>query len=196
MLVIDIEATGTDATIHSMLSIGAIDGTDPVRQFYGECRRFDGAHVMSEALAVNGFTMEQIDDGTKPTEAELVQQFISWAALCRDVTLCGQNVSFDRSYIEAACKRAGIAFPFPHRTFDTHTMCYMHMTQRGILPPFDAAHKHTALNLNAVLNYCGIPSEPNPHNALTGAKCHAEVATRLLHGKGLLPEFSQYPMLW
>ncbi len=70
------------------------------------------------------------------------------------------------------------------------------MVHRGVTPPFDAEHMHTALNLNAVLEYCGVPREPDPHNALTGAKCHAEVASRLLYGKGLLPEFSQYKLPW
>jgi hypothetical protein len=53
-------------------------------------------------------------------------------------------------------------------------------------------HRRSALNLDAVLNYCGIPEEPNPHNALTGALSHAEVISRLLYGRKLLPEFMQY----
>ena len=54
----------------------------------------------------------------------------------------------------------------------------------------------SSLNLDAVLNYCGIPDEPEPHNALTGAKCNAEVISRLLNDKKLLPEFSQYEIPW
>jgi hypothetical protein len=72
----------------------------------------------------------------------------------------------------------------------------MHMVKAGITPPFDAEHKRTALNLDAVLNYCGIPEEPDPHNALTGAKCHAEVASRLLYNRPLLPEFAAYALPW
>ncbi len=196
MLILDIEATGTVATIHSILSIGAIDFDQPQRQFYGECKRFPGSHIMEGALEVNGFTEAQVNDDSKISESELLLQFIDWSRDCADRTLAGQNVSFDRSYIVAACERAGVLFDFPYRTLDTHTMCFMHMVQHGVVPPFDAAHKRTALNLNAVLNYCGIPSEPNPHNALTGAKCHAEVASRLLYGRPLLPEFAQYPMNW
>ena len=51
-------------------------------------------------------------------------------------------------------------------------------------------------NLDAALQYCGIPEEPRPHNALTGAKCNAEVISRLLHDKKLLPEFEQYGIPW
>ena len=116
--------------------------------------------------------------------------------MCDDCTLTGQNVSFDRDMLKAAVARAGHNWTLPYRTLDTHTMCYMHMIARGVTPPFDAQHKRTALNLDAVLNYCGIPEEPDPHNALTGAQCHAEVASRLLYGRSLLPEFSAYPLPW
>ncbi len=196
MIVLDIEATGTSATKHSILSIGAIDFTKPDRRFYGECRMWDGAHIMEGALEVNGFTEDQARDANKMSEAELVTQFMEWTQECADRTLVGQNVSFDRSYVVAAAERAGIACDLPYRTLDTHTMCYMHMVKAGLTPEIDLQHRRTNLNLNAVLNYCGVPSEPDPHNALTGAMCHAEVASRLLFNRPLLPEFSAYPLPW
>lgn len=196
MLVIDIEATGTNAHVHSILSIGAVDFSKPDRRFYGECRRFDGAHIMEGALEVNGFTLAQIDDARKMSETELLKQFLAWSLEVSDRTFAGQNVSFDRSYIEAACARAGVLFDFPYRTLDTHTMCYMHMVRRGITPPHDSEHKRTDISLNTALQYCGVPKEPDPHNALMGALCHSEVASRLLYGRNLLPEFLQYPVPW
>ena len=44
------------------------------------------------------------------------------------------------------------------------------------------------------MNYVGIPDEPEPHNALTGALSHAEVISRLLYSKSLLPEFTNFPV--
>lgn len=196
MMIIDIEATGTNPLVHSVVSLGAIDFSQPERQLYLECRRFEGSHVMDEALVVNGFTQNEIDDATKISESELFLQFMEWSQECDDRTLVGQNVSFDRAYLVAAADRADQQFDLPYRTLDTHTMCYMHMIKRSITPPFDNQHKRTALNLNAILNYCGVPAEPDPHNALTGAKCHAEVASRLLYDKPLLPEFSQFSIPW
>ncbi len=196
MIVIDIEASGTEYAVHSIVSLGAIDMSNPERQFYAECRVWEGAHIMEEALAVNGFTEAQITDRAKMSEAELVLQFMEWTQMSSDRTLVGQNVSFDRDMLKAAVIRAGENWTLPYRTLDTHTMCYMHMVKAGITPPFDAEHKRTALNLDAVLNYCGIPEEPDPHNALTGAKCHAEVASRLLYNRPLLPEFAAYTLPW
>ncbi len=190
MIVLDIEASGTEYDVHSIVSLGALELTNPTNRFYLECRVWEGADIMEEALAVNGFTVDQITDITKPTEEELLRAFLAWAEPIRDKTLAGQNVSFDRDYIKAACKRAGVNFPFAYRTIDTHTLAYMHMVTRGVTPPFDEAKHRTALNLDAVLNYVGIADEPEPHNALTGALSHAEVISRLLYGKKLLPEFS------
>ena len=196
MLIIDIEATGTNAQKHSILSIGALDLQNPTNRFYGECQIWPGAHVMDEALVVNGFTFEQINDPTKQTESELVTQFMEWTHQLSDRTPAGQNVSFDRAYLEAACARAGINFDLPFRTIDAHTLGVMHMTKRGLTPPFDVEHKHSKLNLDGVMNYCGIPDEPDPHNALTGAMSHAEVVARLLYDRKLLPEFSQFEIPW
>ncbi|MCA9354850.1 MAG: 3'-5' exonuclease [Candidatus Kaiserbacteria bacterium] len=196
MLILDIEGSGTNYEKHSIVSIGAIDMDDPTNRFYGECRIWDGAHIMEGALEVNGFTEAEVTDPNKMTEAELVRNFMAWSEPIKDRTLTGQNVSFDRDMLKAGVERAGMNWDMAYRTLDTHTMCWMHMIKAGFTPPIDKERKRSALNLDAVLNYCGIPAEPDPHNALTGALCHAEVTSRLLYDKKLLPEFDQYEIPW
>lgn len=196
MIIIDIEASGVDYKKHSIVSIGALDFSNPTNRFYGECQIWPGAHIMDEALEVNGFTKDQITDPNKKSEAELVQEFMEWSQHMSDRTLTGQNVSFDRDMLKSACDRANLPWDLAHRTIDTHTLCFMHMIKRGLTPPIDPQHRRSALNLDAILNYCGIPEEPKPHNALTGAMSHAEVTSRLLHDKKLLPEFSQFEIPW
>lgn len=196
MIVIDVEASGTNYEKHSMVSLGALDFDNPENRFYKECRIWDGAHYMEESLAVCGFSIEEITDPAKIPEGEMVRQFLEWSQHMGDRTFAGQNISFDRDYVKAACEREGIAWDLAYRTIDTHTLAYMHMVKRGLTPPVDSEHRRSALNLDAVLNYCGIQDEPEPHNALTGALSHAEVISRLLYDKKLLPEFSQYEIPW
>jgi DNA polymerase III epsilon subunit-like protein len=199
MLVVDVEASGLTTTHHSIVSVGALDLDNPTHRFYKECTVWDGAHISEEALKVNGFTEEECRTGRTPdtlTEAELITQFLEWSQHIADRTLAGQNPSFDRDMLKAAAQRAGKSWDLAHRTIDSHSLCFMHMVQRGLTPPLDEQHRRSALNLDAVLVYCGIPSEPEPHNALTGALCHAEVISRLLYGKKLLPEFDQFPIPW
>lgn len=192
MIVIDIEASGVDCSKHSILSLGALDFSNPTNRIYLECRAWEGAHIDPQALEVNGFTHEEAVDMTKQTEAQLIAQFLTWADGIEEQTFAGQNVSFDRDFVRSACERAGYNYPFAHRTVDTHTLAYMHHVTHGVAVPTDK--RHSALNLDAVLNYVGIPNEPEPHNALTGALSHAEVIARLLYGVALLPEFAEYPV--
>ncbi|KKW35912.1 hypothetical protein A2852_02285 [Candidatus Adlerbacteria bacterium RIFCSPHIGHO2_01_FULL_54_23] len=197
MIAVDVETFGIEPHKHSIFSVGAIDFSNPFRQFYEECRAMDGLHVEQASLDFLGLTQEIATDPDKQTESELVQKFIVWTEEVDDKTFAGQNVSFDRDFLKYAAERSGhVNWPFAHRTIDSHTLCFMHMVKRGLTPPIDPIKKHSALNLDAVLNYCGIPEEPVPHNALTGAKSHAEVISRLLYDKKLLPEFERYDIPW
>ena len=196
MIIIDVEASGTNYEKHSIVSLGALDFDNPTDRLYLECRIWDGAHIMEEALGINGYTEDQINDPMKMTEAELVKAFLEWSQHMGDRTLVGQNVSFDRDMVKTASGRAGIPWDLAHRTIDTHSLCWMHMVKRGLTPPIDSQHRRSALNLDAIMNYCGIPDEPEPHNALTGALSHAEVTSRLLNNKKLLPEFDDFEIPW
>jgi DNA polymerase III epsilon subunit-like protein len=195
MIAVDTETSGLDSNKASILSIGAVDTEDPTAQFYDECRIWDGADVSDEALAVNGFSHQEATDPNKQTEAELITSFMAWAMdRAGNHTLVAQNVAFDSAFIRAAARRAGIESSFAQRSLDTHTLAWMHMTIHSITPP-EMNHR-SALNLDAVLQYCGIPVEPKPHNALTGALSHAEVFSRIAYTKNLLPDFEMYPIPW
>jgi len=197
MIAIDVEGTGVDAHKNSILAIGAIDTENPSNQFYGECKVWEGAHISEEALEVNGFMREDIEGYTtgKQTEADLLQGFIAWAQqVSGDRTLVAQTPSYDRSFIQRACERAGLENPFAVRTIDTHTLCWLLMTTHRDTPP--TRNNHSAINLDFARTYCGLPPEDKPHNALTGAAGHAEVFSRIAYNKKLLPEFEQFEIPW
>lgn len=194
MIFLDIEASGTNYAKNSIVSLGAVSSTDPTRRFYGECRIWDGAHINEEAMQVNGFTEAEITDPVKMSETELVVSFFEWLAPYEDWTLAGQNVSFDRDFLRAVVDRGNLPYDIANRTIDVHTVAYAHMTFHGLVPPLNPEKRRSALNLDAVLLYCGIAEEPQPHNALTGALSHAEVLSRMLWGKAVHPEFAQFPI--
>lgn len=193
MIVADIEATGLDPHKHSILSIGAVDFENPERQFYGECRIWDGARIMPDAIAVNGFTEAECRDTQKHSLEELMQNFLHWIEQCEDKTLAGQNPSFDRDFLNDSFARAHIGWHFAYRTLDLNSMAYMDMVKRGVAVP--TKNDRTDLSLDTILHYVGLPEEPKPHIGINGAKYEAEAFSRLLYGKNLLPEFAQYPVL-
>ncbi len=195
MIVLDVETSGIDPNTHSILSLGALDLDDPTNQFYDECRVWDGAGISDEALVINGFTEKEAKDPEKKSEAELITAFIAWATTKpENRTLAAQNISFDKGFVEAAARRAGVAFPFAHRTIDTHTLVWGHMRMRGIEPPTE--NHRSAINLTSALAYCGLPEEEKPHNALTGAIAHAEIIARIAYTKNIAPEYAKFPIPW
>lgn len=195
MIVLDVETSGLIPSKHSILSIGALDFANPENQFYEECRIWDGAEVEEEALNINGFSREQITDEGRQTEAELIASFVAWSQACSGgCTLAAQNPSFDLEFVQAACERAGIACPFGKRTIDIHSVVWLHMQQHGVEAPVH--NGRSAISLDTALSYCGIPAEPKPHNARTGALCHAEVLARIAYTKKIVPNFSTYDIPW
>ena len=193
MIVADIEASGLDPRKHSILSIGALEFEHPERQFYGECRMWEGASIMSDAIKVNGFTKEECVDPKKKSLNELMDDFLLWVEQCEDKTLAGKNPSFDRDFLNDSFARSHIGWHFAYRTLDLTSMVYMDMVKRGI--PVPTKNNRAEISLGSLLVYLGLPEEPKPHNALNGAKYEAEAFSRILYSKNLLPEFTKYPII-
>ena len=196
MIVLDIETTGLDPEKHAILSIGALDFSNPENQFYEECYIWEGAECMQAtetykaALEVNGFTEEQIQDKSKNSSKQIIEKFSHWIQSCEEHTFAGQNPYFDLLFIHRTAEREKIPFSLAHRSIDLHALAYTHYLKRGLTPPIK--NKRTNVNLDNTLLYVGLPEEPKPHNALTGAKVCAEALSRILFAKKLLKDFTQY----
>ena len=192
MIIVDVESTGVDSRLCSLLSVGAVDFDNPENQFYMECRAFYGAHVEKEALEIAGFSSEQIYDATKRTDWEVVVAFLKWMNGCGEWTLAGQNPSFDRDFLQETAYRYHLDWPLAHRTVDLHSIVFCKFLKSGENMP--KKNNHSALNLNAILKYTGLPARDKSHNALLDAKLEGEAFSRLLYGKNLLTEYASFPI--
>ncbi|MBI4146260.1 3'-5' exonuclease [Candidatus Woesearchaeota archaeon] len=188
MIVVDIETTGLDPYRHCLLSVGAVDFCNPENFFYEECRIDDGAAVALDALMVNGFSEQQIRDVSKQSVRQLLEKFVKWSEECEERTLAGECVGFDHNFLKVTMERQGLYWFFGHRLIDLHSISQAHMRRRGLRPALK--NSISGLNLDRTLGYVGLPGLPKPHHALTDAKMEAEAFSRLMHGKGLLKEFS------
>jgi DNA polymerase III epsilon subunit-like protein len=155
---------------------------------------FQMANNSHFVIVENGMTEEQVKDPSKPEEGEAVRQFFAWLAGRESLVLAGHNPMFDLSFLQAAAARHHVDFPIAHRSLDLHTICYVHMVQKGEIVPIK--NKKSDLNSDAVMKYVGIPSEPKPHIAINGAVWEAEALSRLIFNKNLLEQFAQYPIPW
>ena len=218
MIITDCETTGIDPSKTSILSNGSLfalerkDRLEVIGTFYEECRMRKGSVIDKKgatgphdpgALAVNGFTEKQARDPKKQSLDELSKKLVRWAfsmlaetrirnikGTYGNISLAGNNISFDSDFLTDSFRRAGIAWPFGYRYLDLLPLIVESHIKRGIPIPL----KDYRLNINSDYNftYAGLPSEPKPHNALTGAKFTAEAFSRMMYGKILLPKFGRY----
>jgi DNA polymerase III epsilon subunit-like protein len=131
MIALDCEMSGLDPVKHSILSIGAVDLENSKRSFYGECFLPENKTFQVEALAVNGFTEEQIFDKSKDSLKQLMEKFYEWLQGCSEKTLVGQNVSLDRAFLNTAFSETEVPFQFHYRVIDLHSVgCAMFLTIR------------------------------------------------------------------
>lgn len=193
MIIVDCEMTGLDPKRSSILSIGAVDIHDPTKQFYGECRAWEGAYLDPAGLAVCGFTEAECLNPNKWSLEKLMTEFYEFLKTCKGKTLAGQNVYLDMFFLNDSFARAGINYKFAYRIVDVHTVAFVDHITKGIKMPLNDEGR-SALNLDRVLQYVGIPEEPKPHNALTGAKVSAEALLRIIYGKKLLSDFEKYEL--
>ena len=191
MIVVDVETSGLDDQKNSLLSIGAVDFYNPENQFYGECRIREGAEFDPEALKINEFTEEQINDKSKKSVKELVEEFLEWAGKIDKKILAGHNTWFDKGFLMNAINAHELDWPFGYRVLDLHTLFYTHILEKD---PKDIPIEKWDVGFGSDLvhQYVGLFIEPKPHNGLTGAKMEAEAFSRLIHGKNLLKEFEKY----
>ena len=173
--VVDVETTSLNYERGSMLSIGAVIPATG-ETFYGECRAWEGAHIDPESLAVNGATIERVNDSLIQTEAELVTAFLFWATMRHLKLIGGKNPSFDMGFLKAAWKRAGGArWSITHRTIDLHTLAWGWAIRHR-----PEALEGDGIKSDALYELMGLKPEPKPHHALVGAKVEAEAFELLL----------------
>ncbi len=197
MIVVDVETTGTWASKHGMVAIGAVEFEHPANQFYVECRIDADTEVDPQALAINGFSLAQIKDKKKPSIAEATKQFLDWTASVKDKTLAGHNTHFDAEFLRRATSRLKTSptdriWPFGYKYIDMHSIAYATLKRHRLEIPLK--YDFSALTSPTVYEFVGLPNEPDPHNALTGAKMEAEAMHRLIYGTSLLPEFAKQPL--
>lgn len=192
MIVVDVETTGLNPDRNSIVSIGALDFSNPPNQFYGECRAFDGAEITEEALMVNGFSREEVTDRNKQSLEDLMKKFAAWLGGVGDKTIAGENPFFDRDFLKASAKRCSINLGIGSRIVDLHSLSYSFHLKKGFAIPSKDGKSN--LGLDKTLVFVGLPEEPKPHNALVGAKMEAEAFSRLINKRILLGDFRAYPL--
>src|SRR3989338_8105199 len=123
MIIVDVETTGLDPQENSILSIGAVDFSNPKNQFYGECGVIEGREINPTALKINGFKEKDIRAKEKSAK-ELFQELIQWSKSIKDKTLGGYYTHFDQSFLLDTARTFRLEWPFGIHLVDIHSLFY------------------------------------------------------------------------
>ena len=176
MIVFDVETSGLDERTNGVLGLGAImlPGGDT---FYHEPRLIESLKAHPKALEVNGFTEEEVRSKGRIDMHETLTAFNNWAVGAHDMILAGWNTTFDYRFLSAEYARHDIRWPFKYRVVDIQTIAYTIMRIKDQWTPMHDGV--STVGLNYTLKWLGLPKEPEPHNALTGAQCNVDVLMAL-----------------
>lgn len=192
MISIDWEFTGLNHLTNSIVSLWAVDFLNPENQFYAECRMWEWATWVDEALKINWFSVEEIQDPNKMSLVELIQKFDVWLKTCPSPQiLIWQNPKSDIDFLVESYKKAWIEYPLGHRSMDTHSVVLAKHLDLGKKILIERGKYK--INLDESLKFVWINWwEPKPHIALMWAKCAAEVISRTIYWKKLLTDFEDF----
>ena len=207
MIVLDIETTGLTHDC-GIWQIGAIDLDNLKNYFIEECRVDEEDTITEEALKVCGKTREEVLDFSKQSQEQMIKNYFTWLSKKRNRMIAGANVSFDNGMIGAKAIKYGLNKDFSflngHRGYDIQTFAqekYFEVYGKYFLKESGV----NGMSLDAVMKFCGIPSERikinkesqiekegKPHDALEDCKLESECFWRLKYGKNLFLEFSKF----
>ena len=188
MIVLDMEMSGVDHEKCAIVSIGAVEFEHPENQFYGECCPWEGAEITNESLRITGFTREKLLSQPK-SEKQLIEEFLAWLKPIKNKTIAGQSPWMDIAFLKIALARLNMPWPFGHRYVDSHAIAYEHFARAGKL--ILKKEGTSDINLDKILTFLGIEVRGSTHNALEDAQLTAEVLSRFIYGKNLLPQYKK-----
>lgn len=192
-IVLDIETSGVDKVKCGIWQIGAYDFRTGEEYLQGG--RIDDEDIVStvggkSTYDIFGKTEEEIRDRNKQSQKQLLQNFFGWVKARPMKNFLCQNPQFDVAFLEIKARKYGLEMPFHYRSFDLHNIAqikYFDLNKEFLIK-----EDHSNMGLKNILEFCGMEDNRKAHNALEDAKLTAECFSRLLEGKNIFPEYSEY----
>jgi len=190
---LDIETSGIDKVRCGVWQIGAYD-LETGEEFLEESRIDDEDEIVNggtrPVLEVIGKTEEELRDKNKQSQKQMLKNFFNWVSKKSMKNFLCQNPQFDVAFLEIRAMKYGIKRPFHYRAFDLHNIAQTRYFD--LHKEFLIKEDHSDMGLKQILEFCGMQDNRKEHNALEDAKLTAECFSRLMFGKNLFSEYSQY----
>ncbi len=190
MIVVDIETSGLYPERHGIWQIGALDFYNPRNTFLEESRIDDEDEATEGAAKIHGKSEEYLRNRDKQSQKQLLENFFNWTGKVDIKNCICQNPQFDIGFISYKARKYSLKLPFHYRVFDLHSIASkVYHDSHG---DFLMEENHSGMGLSKTLELCGLQDNRKEHNALEDAKLTAECFSRIINGKSLFKEFSQY----
>lgn len=194
---LDIETSGIDKIRCGIWQIGAIDLNKPREYFLQEGRIDDKDEIVDipgkkPVLEVIGKTEAELRDKKKQSQKQLLENFFKWVDKRAMKNFLCQNPQFDVAFLEIKAMKYGLEMPFHYRAFNLHD--YAQDLYKNLYGEFLVKDGHSDMGLSNILKLCGMEDNRKAHNALEDCKLTGECFYRLIEGKNLFPEYSEYPI--
>lgn len=194
MIVVDIESTGTSMLHSSIVELAALDMDNPTDVFSEYCRPFDGAEIEDGALQVMGVTKESLFTPERQRVESLMEHFMAWLEPKEDRTFAGAYVGFDIFMVKTQFERMGKTFSIGYGAMEMNSLVYAWLKKNGKEVPMKNDAIYAGISSVLKNNYVGLAIERKGHTAKEDVELGAEILSRILYGKQLLPQYLAYPL--
>lgn len=174
--IVDLETTGLDARVHEIIDIGVVvcrqDNFQIIDEWGAKVRPQYPERMRPKAQELNGYTPSKWLGAMELKDAMHV-----FAPKLRNAIFTTQNPTFDWPFVRDAVDKYGYGLAweddwFYHR-LDIWSVAMMALRNVTGLPK---------LNQDYLQGYLGVEPEPEPHDALEGARLSYRILRALMHG--------------
>ncbi len=177
ILLVDIEATGTDVLKHEIIQLAAVLLDKKTLQekasFTSYIKPKKWSQRSKEAMAVNGISWDELKDA--PDMKTVLKYFVS--CFPNNVTLAHYGGMIDIPFLSAAFRDAKIKYPYDYHVFDFWPIFYVYMAKQKRLKE---KSKAPGFSLEGITKHFKVKVEGQRHDALTDCRIEAEVFRRLM----------------
>jgi DNA polymerase III epsilon subunit-like protein len=177
LLMLDIEATGTDVTKHEIIQLAGIvldkKTLKEKKSFTSYVKPENWKNRDPEAMAVCNITWDQLKDA--PSLKSVLTNFDKTFGKNVIPTTYGGNL--DIVFLPAAYRKAKMKYPFEYHTFNIWPLCYAYMAQRKQLKN---DKRFVGFSLEDLGDYLNVKRMPGRHDALGDCLYQANIMRALL----------------
>ncbi len=185
-LIVDLEMTGPDPEFHDFIQIGAVlvnDKWEKINEFNTLVYPDNEDAFSVYAEKVHGLSIHDLYDA--PASYEALEDLEQWVMdnlhthnrrFLRKVTIAGQSVFNDISFLKAKYLRHKIPWPYAYKMLDLTNVTFIFYK---IFDANDIA-RPKYYNLDAVAEFFGLSRSENTHDALEDARLTYECFKKFL----------------